>query len=231
MSSILTDKHAIAAALEAGQISRLICCRGKQGDSKLIQMAKTAGVKIKTVVQPAFEREYGSYALVGIQRMIPHHAFKSLDIRADTQILIADHIQDPHNMGALIRSAVSFGYTAFIYATDRQCPITESVIRASAEATAHINIYAVPNIATTVNRLKQQGCWVYGATLDGQPIQHWRPVKPYALVVGHEHNGLSSVVTKLLDTGIAINTPGKTASLNVSVAGGIIMHWAQLNAG
>lgn len=181
------------------------------------------------MIEPAFDREYGSqYAIVGLKRLVNHVTLTALipQLTKDSRLLILDHIQDPHNMGALIRSAASFDYTAVIYPADRQCPITDSVIRASAEATTHSTLCEVPNIATSLRALSKQGLWVYGAMVSGQPIKTWQPVLPYALVVGHEHTGISPVVAKTLDAAIAITTPGKTASLNVSVAGSIMMHWA-----
>lgn len=233
---MLTDSRAIDRALQRGQLARVVVCQGQRLSSEeraVIAAAKAKGVRVKTLVSVAFQREYGDYALVGIQARARTVALADVveGLNAQSKLLILDHIQDPHNMGALIRSAVSFGFEAVIYAKDRQCPVTDTVVSASAEAIQHIQVCQVTNIAQALQTLRKHQVWLYGTTVDApMTLAQWQPHTPCGLVMGHEHTGIGPRIQKELDVCVRIDTPGATASLNVSAAGAIAMHWTWINS-
>tara|TARA_X000001036_G_scaffold294788_1_gene273971 strand:- start:119 stop:835 length:717 start_codon:yes stop_codon:yes gene_type:complete len=233
---MLTDSGAIAKALARGQLARLVVCQGarlSREQRELVAAAKAQGVRVKTVVAVAFQREYGTYALAGLSSRAQTVALAQVvaGLHAQSKLLILDHIQDPHNMGALIRSAVSFGFEAVIYAKDRQCPVTDTVVSASAEAVQHIQMCQVSNIAQALQTLRKHQVWVYGTTVDApESLTQWQPHTPCGLVMGHEHAGIGPRVQKVLDGCVRIDMPGVTGSLNVSTAGAIAMHWVWAHA-
>ena len=140
-------------------------------------------------------------------------------------IVILDHIEDPFNVGAIIRTCESFGISALIFPKDRQAPINAGVIKASSGAAFHLPLVEVSNITASIKQLKKSHYWIYGADSQSkQPINHLNVLKPLAVVMGNENKGLSLQVKKNIDEEFAITTTGKTPSLNVSVATGIIIH-------
>ncbi len=138
--------------------------------------------------------------------------------------LILDHVQDPYNFGSLLRSASCFGVDGVIIPADRACGVTPTVFKASAGALAHLPIVQVVNLAREVERLKKAGCWVMGAEMDGQTLLDQVDFAvPMALVLGSEGKGLSRLLREKCDVLLSIPMQGPLFSLNVSVAGGIIM--------
>lgn len=145
--------------------------------------------------------------------------------RAETLILVLDHIQDPRNYGAIIRTAAYFGVSIIIVATDRQAEISPTVIHCARGGLGYVKIIQVVNLARVLDQLKALGFWVLGADMGGED---YGSVQGFytnaALVVGNEGHGLSATIRKKCDRIIRI-TGGDTGfhSLNVSVACGILM--------
>jgi len=139
--------------------------------------------------------------------------------------LILDGIQDPQNFGALIRTSVGFGAHGMIIPRDRAVGITPVVMRASAGATAHLPVIRVTNIAQTIDRLKGEGFWVYGAAGEAKdPIYELDLTGDLALVIGSEGKGIRPLVKKKCDRLFSIPMAGLISSFNASVAGGMILY-------
>jgi 23S rRNA (guanosine2251-2'-O)-methyltransferase len=139
-------------------------------------------------------------------------------------VLVLDGIQDPQNLGALIRSAACAGVQAVIIPKDRACGVTPVVEKASAGAVETIPIIQVTNVIQALERLKQAGCWVFG--LDGGATQNIYQSDfsgNLALVIGSEGEGIRALVRKHCDLLLAIPQYGGVSSLNASVAGGIVL--------
>lgn len=139
-------------------------------------------------------------------------------------ILVLDGIQDPQNLGALIRSAACAGVQAVIIPKDRACGVTPVVEKASAGAVETVPIIQVTNVIQALERLKQAGCWVFG--LDGGATQNLYQSDfcgNLALVIGSEGEGIRALVRKHCDLLLAIPQYGGVSSLNASVAGGIVL--------
>lgn len=139
-------------------------------------------------------------------------------------LLALDSIQDPHNLGAIIRSAVAAGVNGIILPRDRSVSITGTVIRISAGAVYHIDICMVTNLVSSVKSLKKNGIWIFGTTKDGaRPIYDIDLTLPACLVIGSEGKGMRPLVAKQCDLLITIPMQSSLDSLNASVAAGIIL--------
>ena len=143
-------------------------------------------------------------------------------------LLILDHIQDPHNFGAIIRTAYAAGVDAIIYPKDRACGITITVDKVSAGALEHIKLVEVVNINRAIDVLKDNRFWITGADMEGTKNYYENSYDGYtAIVVGHEGSGLSRLTKDKCDFLINIPMDNEFSSLNVSVATGIILFEAK----
>ncbi len=140
-------------------------------------------------------------------------------------LLILDGIQDPQNLGSLIRTGLGSGVQGIIIPKDRAVGITPAVIKASAGAAVHMPVVRVVNIATTIDRLKDQGIWVYGATGEAKDkIFELDFTVDLAIVIGAEGKGIRPLVKKRCDRLFSIPMKGPVGSFNASVSGGMILY-------
>ncbi len=140
-------------------------------------------------------------------------------------LLILDGIQDPQNFGSLIRTAAGFGAHGMIIPKDRAVGITPVVVRASAGATAYLPIIRVTNIAQTIERLKSESFWVYGAAGEAKdPVYELDLTINLAIVIGSEGKGIRPLVKKKCDRLFSIPMAGPISSFNASVSGGIVLY-------
>ncbi len=149
---------------------------------------------------------------------------KLKDVVGPPFLLALDSIQDPHNLGAIIRSAVAAGVNGIILPKDRSASITGTVIKISAGAVFHIDVCRVTNLVSSFKVLKENGIWIFGATKDGsRPIYDTDLTVPACLVIGSEGKGLRPLVADHCDLNISIPMQSSLDSLNASVAAGIIL--------
>ncbi len=141
-------------------------------------------------------------------------------------IVIADGINDPHNLGALIRVADGAGCHGIIIPKRRSATLNATVAKASAGAYMHMNVAKVSNIANAVDKLKKAGVWIYSAEADGQNYAESEIIMPAAIVLGSEGDGISKIVKDKSDVILSIPMKGKVNSLNVSSAGAVILFHA-----
>lgn len=139
-------------------------------------------------------------------------------------ILILDGIVDPHNVGALLRTAECVGVDGIIIAQNRACEINETVFKTSAGAVAHMLVAQVVNISQTIEKLKQENIWVYSLEAGNNSIYDTDLTGAVALVIGSEGQGVSKLVNKTCDATISIPLKGEVNSLNASNAGAIAMY-------
>lgn len=140
-------------------------------------------------------------------------------------LLILDHLNDPQNFGAIIRSAAFFNVSGIIFAKDRQTPLNATVIKASSGMSSLMNFGLAANINTTLTKLKKSGYWIYSAVAtDGEPLDSVMINKPVALVVGSEGSGVSKNIIDNSDFKITISGNPSVESLNVSVTTAILLH-------
>ena len=139
-------------------------------------------------------------------------------------LLLLDEINDPHNLGAILRSADQFGVELVVLPTRRAARETQAVVKSSAGASLYVPVASLPNLASSLESVKQAGFWVYGADLDGRRLDEVRFEGRVALVLGSEGSGLRRLVRERCDALVRIPSGGHVDSLNVSVAAGILMH-------
>ena len=140
------------------------------------------------------------------------------------KVLILDHILDPHNFGAIIRTAVAAGFNAIIIPNDRQVLVNSTVVKTSVGAVFDIDIVLVTNINNTIKILKDNGFWIYGTVMNGEDYRDVNYDGKTCLVIGNEEKGMSKLVKESCDFLITIPISPKIDSLNASVAAGILIY-------
>ena len=148
---------------------------------------------------------------------------KILD-RGDDKILILDHILDPHNFGAIIRTAVAAGIKTIIIPNDRQVLVNSTVVKTSVGAVFDIDIVLVTNLNNTIKILKDNGFWIYGTVMSGEDYREVDYNGKVCLIIGNEEKGMSKLVKESCDFLITIPISSKIDSLNASVAAGILLY-------
>lgn len=140
------------------------------------------------------------------------------------KVLILDHILDPHNFGAIIRTAVAAGFNAIIIPNDRQVLVNSTVVKTSVGAVFDIDIVLVTNLNNTIKTLKDNGFWIYGTVMDGEDYTSVNYNGKVCLIIGNEEKGMSKLVKESCDFLITIPISSKIDSLNASVAAGILIY-------
>jgi 23S rRNA (guanosine2251-2'-O)-methyltransferase len=135
-----------------------------------------------------------------------------------------DHIEDPQNYGAILRSADAFGADLVVTAKNRAAPLSEAAARASAGASAHVKVAAVTNLPRALGQLAEAGFWIYAADMDGSPLPSAKLPERFAIVLGSEGSGVSRLVAECCDGSLAIPMGGHVDSLNVSVSAAIFLY-------
>lgn len=161
------------------------------------------------------------YEYVDIDRILE----RAKERKEDPFLLILDEIEDPHNLGAIIRTAECAGVHGVIIPKRRSASISQSVYRSSAGAVEHMLVAKVTNISDTIRELKDKGLWIYGADMDGEDYYYKTNLDgPIGLVIGSEGKGISRLVKENCDVLIKIPLMGKVSSLNASNAASILMY-------
>lgn len=146
-------------------------------------------------------------------------------LKSDAQfVVILDHLEDPHNFGAIIRTSEAALVDAIIIPQDREVQVNSTVMKTSAGALAKMNICRVTNLVQTINKLKDDGFWIVGTAMDGTDYRQIDYSGKIALVVGNEGNGMSRLVRESCDFVASIPMRGEINSLNASVATGIMIY-------
>ena len=200
----------------------------------IISMANQKGVKIEYVDKTAIEKLTKSKNSQGVLCFVkPYRYFDVNDIIKDAEnrgedpfIIILDEIVDPHNVGAIIRTAECVGVNGIIIGKNRACEINETVFKTSAGAVAHMKVAQVTNISQTIEKLKNKNIWVYSLEAGNTLMYDVDMTGPLALVIGSEGEGVSRLVNKTCDGTISIPLKGQVNSLNASNAGAIAMYEA-----
>nr|WP_318023843.1 23S rRNA (guanosine(2251)-2'-O)-methyltransferase RlmB [Mycoplasmopsis californica] len=164
--------------------------------------------------------------IIAILKDFPIYELNSIESEKPNIVLVLDHIQDPHNLGAIMRTANAFGISHIVITKDRSASITSSVLKVSSGGFVGLKIIKVNNLVAALKRLKKAGYWVYSSAIDNQAI-HFDKVeynRPSVLIVGNEANGISQPVLNESDVKIFIPQKGNVQSLNVSVAAGLLIN-------
>lgn len=238
---LLWGTHPVYETLlhEPNRVSEVILLKDRRGkkQEEIIALAKKAKVKLSFVKTLRLTGEGGSDArhqgVVARTRSTALIDFDDLVKRFEKRVaagekprlLICDSLQDPHNLGAIIRSALASGVTGVVLTRERSAPLGGTAAKASAGAISHIDIAQVTNLADSLKRLKKAGGWVFGAIKDeeAQSIYQTDFNVPACVVVGSEGKGIRPLIKKQCDVLISIPMSGGLDSLNSSVAAAVIM--------
>lgn len=232
---IIAGRNAVSEALKAGRaIDSLYVAKGAHTGpvSVLIAKAKKAGIVIKEADPRKLDALCGNAHHQGVVAVAAVKAFAEMeDIfllaqqRGEAPFLIlCDELEDPHNLGAVIRIAECAGAHGVVIPKRRSVGLTYAVGKASAGAVEYVPVVRVNNMAVAIDELKKQGVWIYTADMDGQPWCGVDYMGPVAIVVGSEGSGVSRLVKDKSDFIISLPMKGKINSLNASVACGVICY-------
>ena len=191
---------------------------------KIITKLKELDVEIKFVEKDFFKDEKGNHQ--GVMIEVDSFRYSHIDqIKQGQRVILLDKIEDPHNLGAIIRSAESFGFDGVIIPEHRSAKVNPTVYKTSAGAINNIKVVMVTNLNQAIAELKDEGFWVYGLAGEAQASLKETDLKgKVALVVGNEGDGLSRLVRENCDLLVKIPMQGKVNSLNASVASAISMY-------
>ena len=235
---VLYGIHPVAEALRAGRpLDRILVAKGLGGAriQEIIDLARHASVPVRFEPRDALDRVAASPAHQGVVALGAATKYADLDaIAAQAKLLvILDGVEDPHNLGAIVRTAHAAGADAIVIPERRAAGLTDVVAKAAAGALEHLPVVRVTNVNRTLEQLKQRNFWIYG--FDERGLEVYTQVKwaaPAALVFGAEGRGLHEQVRKKCDLLVRIPMAGQIASLNVSVAAGIVLFkWRESVAG
>jgi 23S rRNA (guanosine2251-2'-O)-methyltransferase len=227
--AVLIGVHPVIEALRAKRpLERILVARGAGGHrlQEAIDLARAAGTPIRFEDRSALDRLAGAKSHQGIVALGAEKKYAELDDVSPLAdlLVVLDGIEDPHNLGAIIRTAHAAGAGAVIIAERRAAGLTEAVAKAAAGALEHLPVVRTVNINQTLRSLREEGWFVYGLDERGEysyETVSWAPKS--VVVLGSEGHGLHDLVKRNCDALVRIPMAGKIASLNVSVATGIVL--------
>lgn len=233
----ITSFHGILETLKTKPAQAKILYAAGEGSPKqgprvreILELAKKQGIATERVNKALLDRidpENKGIALV----LLGKDADKSLsldDFLADPPekalVLILDHIEDPQNFGAILRSADAFGASLVVAPMRRASPLSEAAVRTSAGASAWVSVVFVQNLADAMRKLQGKGFWVYAADMRGAPLQGISLPGKTCFVLGNEGEGVSRLLAEKADATVSIPMRGHVDSLNVSVAAALCLY-------
>lgn len=234
-NNIIAGRNPVMEAIRSGrEIDRLLVAHGQTGGSVQAIIAKCAERKIliKEVSSSKLDYMTGGANHQGVAVIIAEQEYCEVsDILALAEergekpfIIICDEIEDPHNLGAIIRTAEAAGVHGIIISKRRSASLNVTVAKSACGALEYMKVARVTNIANTIDELKEKGIWVFGADMDGDDYSKTDFDCPCALVIGNEGRGIGQLVEKKCDAIVSLPMLGKINSLNASVAAGILMY-------
>ena len=235
-TDLIIGRNPVIEALKSGRgISGVIIQKGASGSiAKVYDLAKKKGIKIEQAEKTELDKLCKGKGHQGVVAFATAHSFASMkDIyervevdRENALIVILDELEDPHNLGAIMRSAECAGACGIIISKHNSCGLTETVAKTSAGAIEYMPCVQVTNIANTIDELKKNGFWIAACDMNGSLYTEADMRGKLALVIGNEGKGIRQLVKSKCDFVISIPMLGKINSLNASNAAAIIMYEA-----
>lgn len=226
--SILSGIHPVAEALRSSHpLERLLIAQGAGGPrlQEIIDLARRASIPVRFEPRNALDRLAGSSAHQGVVALGAAKKYADLDSVASSDLIVVlDGVEDPHNLGAIVRTAHAAGAGSVVIPERRAAGVTDVVAKAAAGALEHLPVVRVTNINRALEELKHRGYWIYG--LDERGVEDYAKVDygaPTVFVLGGEGKGLHEQTRKHCDLLVRIPMAGKISSLNVSVAAGVVL--------
>ncbi len=237
----IIGRNSVREALRAGsQIERIFVSKGGEGSiGQLLAMAREANIIIREVPRAKLdemaaglghEGKPGNHQ--GIIAQVPAFSYSDIEdifARAEERgeppfIMVLDGIMDPHNLGAIIRSAEALGAHGVVIGKRRSASLTGAVFKVSSGAAEFIPIVKVTNINRCIDELKAKNVWAVAADMDGQPLSKSNLKGAVALIIGGEGEGVSRLTKQLCDMTVTIDMAGRTQSLNAACAASVIAY-------
>jgi len=227
--AVLAGIHAVREALRAGRpMERVSIARGAGGArlQEIIDLCRQSGVPVRFEPREALDRLSRNAPHQGVVAVAAAQRAASLeDALARAGLLVVlDGVEDPHNLGAIVRTAYAAGAAAVVAPERRAAPLSEAAAKAAAGALSLLPVVRVTNINRALEQMKQAGFWIYGVDERG-PVPYYEAEysDPAAVVFGGEGRGLHELTRKRCDFLLRIPMAGQIASLNVSVAAGVVL--------
>jgi len=232
-SNLLVGRNPIREALRADRdIEKLLVARGELIGSarEIVAIAREKKIVVQEVARERLDQMAPNHQ--GLIAVASAYAYKTVDDmlalakeRGEAPLLvILDGVTDPHNLGAIIRSAECAGAHGVIIPERRAVGLTPSAVKASAGAVEYLPVAKEVNLTRTIERLKKEGIWVYGAAMNGEDYRKVNFSGPAAIVIGSEGEGMSRLVAESCDKIVSLPMKGHIDSLNASVAAGILLY-------
>ena len=223
-----------ALRAEGQGLNKIILSAGKEGGSirLLRQLAREKGIPVQVSPREALDRLAGNGLHQGVLAFTAASPYSTWDdllerVRSapgKAVVLVLDSIEDPQNLGSLIRTAEACGIQGILLPKDRAAGITPAVVKASAGAVAHLPVARVTNLANTLEDLKKEGFWIVGADSRAEKsLYQMKFDMPVGLVIGSEGKGIRPLLLKKCDFTLSIPLKGKVSSLNAAIAGAVIL--------
>ena len=228
-------RHAVVEALQTpGRVNRVFIQEGTSGRdaAKVIELAREKGIQVQTVPKTKIEDLVGNAVHQGLVASIAAYEYADLEDvfkkaeekGEDPFIVILDGVEDPHNLGSILRTADATGVHGIIIPKRRSASLTATVAKASTGAIEHVPVVRVTNLTQTIEQLKARGVWVFGTDMNGTDYRKWNTSGPLAIVMGNEGKGVSRIVKERVDEMVTIPMVGHVQSLNASVASALMMY-------
>lgn len=224
--------HPVQEALrwKSDRVSRLLIARGKRNTrlDGIVELARGQGVPVRFEPVEALTRQAASERHQGAVAVLAQVRFLDLGELIDKKpslVLLPDGVEDPRNLGALLRTAEAAGVDGVLLPQRRSAGLTPIVVKSSAGAALHLPIVQIGNVSQTLRRFKDLGLWTLGLDMNGtHSVTEIDPTLPFVVIVGGEDRGVRPAVRKQCDFLVSLPLRGKVDSLNLSVAAGIVLY-------
>ncbi|MCB6994088.1 23S rRNA (guanosine(2251)-2'-O)-methyltransferase RlmB [bacterium 210820-DFI.6.37] len=234
MADTIIGRNAVMEALKSErEIEKLIVAKGAEGSiRKIIGMARDKKIPVHYSDKTGLDRIAGGKNHQGAIAQVSDYSYcqvedilrRASERGEDPFLIILDGLEDPHNLGAVMRTAECCGAHGVIIPKRRSAGLTETVAKASAGAIEYMLCAKVANIGQTIDKLKKQGVWVAACDMDGELYTKQDLKGSLALVIGSEGSGISRLVREKCDFAVSIPMRGRITSLNASNAAAILMY-------
>ena len=231
MDNRIAGVHAVFEALTSGMTIERIHISREAHSGKLreiVDLARERDIPVRREDRTVIDRlAHGTVhqGIVAIAGEAGYSAFEVLFSATKPLVVVLDGVEDPHNLGAVLRTAEACGATGVLVPERHSAPLSAAVVKASAGAAAHVPIVRVTNLVTAIDEMKERGLWIVG--VDPTAKQSWTEFdykEPIAVVLGGEHRGLRRLVREHCDILVRLPMLGRIESLNISVAAAVVLY-------
>lgn len=234
-TDLLIGRHPVMEALQSDRdVHKLFIQEGLSGTrvNEIERLAKKRKADIRYVDKNKLDQLSNHAVHQGVILTVAAKDYANLDDlfdlaesrQEDPFFIILDELEDPHNLGSILRTADATGAHGVIIGKHRSVGLTATVAKSSAGAMEHVPVVRVTNIVNIIKELQDRGVWVFGTDMGGEDVFSWNAKGPIAIVIGNEGSGMSRLVHESCDGIVSIPMVGKISSLNASVAAAVVMY-------